>query len=217
MPNQKPLPPPANIAEVDSRLRKLFLKYGAIITLLLLGFPIALIPLQTTMAHLLPVAFGWSHSASATPMALYPQHTGSDLNRVFTSPASVVLDALSAAVVMTAFWFGIGTINRSLIQYAREFAERADWASVANVLESFNQSGQHFLDGTGEAHYWLSKALARIGKPEKAAKAREFVLQRKSASEWAAKLQADGIANEPPSPSKRPAEKKAGRAKRRRF
>ena len=209
---------PDTIAEVDARLRKLFIVYGGLMGALLIGFTFAMIPLQSGLAHRFPAEFGWSPSCP-TPKALYPSLAGAavDFNRVFTSPPCIVIDLLSAAIIMAIFTRGIHSLNRQLIAYANHFAGRGDWASAATVLESFNQSGQHFLDSTGEAHYLLSKALVKIGKPQGAAKARDFVLKRRASSEWAAQLRSEESSQSAPLPSRRSVDRRPARSKRQRF
>ena len=78
-----------------------------------------------------------------------------------------------------------------MLGYARSFMERKQWSDAATVLASFDQSGQHFLDSTGEAHYMLVQAYKMTGKPKSSEKAREFVLKNRPKSEWAAKFRAE--------------------------
>jgi len=202
-----PLDPPKDIADVDKRLRSIFLKNGIGLAFILLVMPAALIPIQWKLSHLFPTAFGYQsmgQNATSTPRAFYPG-TNADCTHVFSSMPSIAIDVLSAGLIMFLFWKGICKINNLLLGYARSFAERKQWADVGTVLESFNQNGQHLLDTTGEAHYLLSIALKRIGKPQAAQKARDFVLNRKGRTEWAQRLLSEGQTSP------------AARAKRRRY
>lgn len=219
MTKKTPPGPPENTAEVDKRLRSYFLKNGTGLIILLLVMPLALIPSQAKLGHYFPRAFGFATAGSRatdTPAAFYPA-TGADYTHVFSSPPSIAIDVLSAAIIMLVFWAGISRINRTLIEYARVFAERQQWSDVASVLESFNQSGQHLLDSTGEAHYLLAIALKRTGKPKGAETARNFLLKRKAHTAWAQKLLSDDHAQAAPLPSTRPRDHKPARGKRRRF
>ena len=207
MPRNTPIDPPKDIADVDKRLRSIFLKNGLGLAFILLVTPAALIPIQWKLSRVFPMAFGYQATgphATSTPKAYYPG-TNADCTHVFSSLSSVAIDVLSAGLIMFLFWKGISKINNLLLEYARSFAERRQWADVGTVLESYNQNGQHLLDTTGEAHYLLSIALKRIGKPQAAQNARDFVLKRKGRTEWAQRLLSEGQASP------------AARAKRRRF
>jgi len=153
-------------------------------------FAYLLIPSEITLAHRFPVAFGWTKSgdwATNTPIRMYP-FTRADADHVFKSIPVMTIGAVSMVVVMCIFYLGILKFSKTLLQYARKFAETDEWTNVASVLASFNNSGQHFLDRTGEAHYLLSIALKKVGKPEMSRKAKDFVLNRRASSEWAEKL-----------------------------
>jgi len=219
MPNKAPLEPPQNTIEVDKRLRSIFLKNGLILAFIVLVTPLALIPIQWKLSHAFPVLFGYTTvgpHATTTPMALFPGTTA-DCTRIFTSVPAAVMDFASAGLIMFLFWAGITKINAMMLGYARSFAERKQWSDVAGVLESFNQSGQHLLDTTGEAHYLLVVALQRIGKPKSAQMARDYLMKRKSHTEWAKKLLSQEQATVVPVPSVRPKDAKPPRGKRRRF
>jgi hypothetical protein len=186
--------PPIDTNEVDKRMRKLFIINGFFLALALVIIPMALIIAQPLMAHKFPHAFGYStvgKHATTTPMGAYPSGSKNDETALFTSPGSIALDLISAGIIMAIFWRGIAKINDLMLSYARSFIERKQWADAETVLTSFDQSGQHFLDGTGEAHYMLVQAYRMNGKPKASAKAREFVLKHRAKSEYAAKFRAE--------------------------
>jgi len=183
-------PEPADVAEVDKRLRKQFIVNGFFMSLALVLVPLLLIPSQAKLAHRFPTAFGWTTTgpkATLTPASMYPL-TNADMNHMFTSIPDVGLDVVSAAIIMFVFWAGISRINIALVGYGRGFYKKRQWDDVATVLSSFNQQGQHFLDRTGEAHYLLAEAYQHLGKPQTAQKARDYVVKFRPKSEWAERL-----------------------------
>jgi hypothetical protein len=201
------LEPPASIADVDKRLRKLFLTQGLAMSFALVVIPIVLIVSQVALARRFPMMFG----GMPTP--------GDNGKRIFTSPASVILDVASAGLIMGIFWGGISSIHKSLLGFGRHFLAEKRYADAAEVLTSLNQQGQHFLDQTGEAHYLISIALDKTGKPETAKKARDFVLKNRAQSEYAEMIRKDSHVRTAGLPSSRSdnGRPKVTSAKKRRF
>ena len=185
---------PVSILEIDKKLQKQFMFNGFFLSLALVLIPLILIPTQMKLAHMFPSAFGWTTTgpkATTTPANMYPG-TSADLTHVYTSLPNVAIDIFSAALIMFVFWTGISRINKSLLGYGRMFVERKQWAEVTQVLSSFNQQGQHFLDRTGEVHYLLALAFQHLGKVQTAQKARDYVVKYRPKSEWAEKILQQG-------------------------
>lgn len=195
------------INDVDKRLRKSMFVSALLLTFFVLIVPMALIPTEVALARHFPAAFGWSATganATTTALAQYPLTKG-DTTRVFQSLPVRAIGGLSALLVLLVFALGISRTNKQLLEYARKFVEYDEWNNVVSVLLSFNQSGQQFLDRTGEAHYLLSMGFKKMGKPELSKQAKDFVLKRRSKSEWAQKLQenSQAITAHGPNPARR--------------
>lgn len=98
------------------------------------------------------------------------------------------LDTISLLVVMVPFFMGANKMASIRLRWGRLLSGERRWKEAIAALEPFSSWGQKFLDGTGEAHYLLAVALARLNRPADADKARAFVLNHRGAGPWAEKL-----------------------------
>lgn len=181
---------PLTIQDVDRLIRKHFLLRIIPFLILAVILGVVFIPFEIYLSHMFPKAFGWTQSgswATATPLERFP-FTRSDTDHVFSSMPVRMMNGFGALVVLWLFYLLIFQFSKKLIEFGRRFAETGEWENVANVLSSFNNFGNHFLDRTGEGHYLLSVALKKIGKPELSRIAKDYVLKKRPDSEWAEKL-----------------------------
>jgi hypothetical protein len=153
---------PANAAEADKIIKPKAMIFAAVVFLTL--------AVGTILGVLLPI---WMHKSP-------------------NSWPAFVVDIATVALFMGMYYRGSAHLVRTLLGFGRNFVEKGQWADAEEMLGSFNQWGQNFLDTTGEGHYLLSVALAKRGKPEGARKAREWVARSRPNSEWASKLAGQG-------------------------
>ncbi|BDI28452.1 hypothetical protein CCAX7_005030 [Capsulimonas corticalis] len=97
------------------------------------------------------------------------------------------IDVLSILLVFIPFLLGISKLFAARLRIGRDLVERGVWRQAIAALDPFEGFTQRFLDGSGEAHYLLSKAYAGAGEKAKAERARQFVLKHR-AGVWADKL-----------------------------
>ena len=174
------------LQDVDKKVFQRFLKVSMAYIAVIMVIACFLSPTELHLAHRFPETFGWT-SSLVTPRAEFPR-TATDASIVFKSVPVILIGMLGFVLAMGGFWLGIMKFSEILVEHARIFAQEGEWENVATVLSSFNNSGQHFLDRSGEAHYLLSVALRKTGKGDMSRIARDFVLKRRSKSEWADKL-----------------------------
>lgn len=98
------------------------------------------------------------------------------------------LDTVSVFVILLPFFVGTNRLFAARLAIGRELAQAGRWREAVAALDPFAGMGQRFLDTSGEAHYWLTRAYAGLDETAKADKARQFV-QRHRPGVWAQKLQ----------------------------
>jgi hypothetical protein len=198
---------PTNTQEADKRLSKMMFTNTLVFALAFMAVTIGLQSVEPALAHKFPLFFG-AHSADLR-VRPYPS-TQNDLGAVYTSWPSILIDILCGGLLLGSVALFIRRVSILLLGFGRQFVLKGQWEDASLALHSFNQSGQHFLDQTGEAHYLLAIAYQKLGKLKEAGRARDFVLVKRANSEWSAKLST----GEPPKASVAPPTHKG---KRRRF
>jgi hypothetical protein len=132
------------------------------------------LPLTLALCFLIPMGVIWLG-------ALFPH------NPMIAGQHSL-LSMLSYFVWMIPAYWLFSKIYQKRLDFGRKYVAEKKWQEAEAALSSFDSFGQKFFDRTGEAHYLLSFALDGLGKRNAAEKARKFVRENRSRSEFASML-----------------------------
>ncbi len=110
-----------------------------------------------------------------------------------------IVDFLSVFIAFIPFFLAVERMKAIRMKFGRRYIQSGEWKQAAAALEPYTHFGQRFIDSSGEAHYLASIAQDRLGKRAQAQRNRDFVLNHRKSSEWAAKLR-EKLQSKAPSP-----------------
>lgn len=103
---------------------------------------------------------------------------------------NVLPEFIGAVLVLVAVHAYSKRIAFARLECARRAKKAKDWESVVELTEPFAQSGvllnKSRFDKSGEAHYLLMEAYARLGRADAAMAVKQFLVRTRR-SEWSEK------------------------------